>query len=642
LSQGERRLAAIMFTDLQGYTSLAQESEADAMRTLDAYRGLMRPIISRFGGREVKTMGDGSLVEFTSALEAAECAVEIQKAVHEHNRTTGARMTVRVGIHVGDVIHREGDVLGDAVNVASRIEPLAHGGGVCITGQVYYQVRNKVEYELVRLDIQELKNVSIPTEVYRIKMPWEEETPKALDMPDRRLAVLPLDNISPDPNDAYFADGLHDELITALSKVGGLEVIARTSVLRYKGGAKQIATIGRELNVGSVLEGSVRKAGNRIRVTAQLIKAANEAHVWAETYDRELVDIFEVQSDIAGKVAGSLRVQLTPQERVILSKKQTANPEAHALYMRGRFFWNERNKDGNKKALDYFQKAAGLDPQFALAYSGIADCYNIMVDYAWMDPAVAYPLAKDNALKAIQIDDSLAEAHASLALAIGNEWDFSAVEKEFKRALELRPSYAMAYHWYALMLMATLRPEDAYVQELKGLEIDPYSRLHELGVSITLYLMGRYPEAKVRLGHLEEMYPEFAPASYWLSVILVPLGERDEAVMEAERAMKFDQSTNVEINLAGTYALAGRSEDAVRTLEKVRNRGANEPVSLTQLGITEILIGRSDDGFEHLDEAVDKREIGILYIRGDRFLAPYLKDPRWDRTREKIEKVLAR
>jgi len=237
LSQGQRRLAAIMFTDLQGYTALTQESEAAAIKILEAYRNLTRPIVSSFGGREVKTMGDGSLIEFASALDAVECAVEVQKVVRKHNGGADAKITVRLGIHVGDVIHREGDVLGDAVNIASRIEPLARGGGICITEQVYYQVRNKLEYKMERLEIQELKNVSIPTEVYRIEMPWEAETPKAGNMPDRRLAVLPLDNISPDPNDAYFADGLHDELITALSKVGGLEVIARTSVLRYRGGS---------------------------------------------------------------------------------------------------------------------------------------------------------------------------------------------------------------------------------------------------------------------------------------------------------------------------------------------------------------------------------------------------------------------
>jgi adenylate cyclase len=641
MSQGERRLAAIMFTDLQGYTALAQESETEALNTLDAYRNLIRPIASSFGGREVKTMGDGSLVEFASALEAAECAVQIQKEVRKYNGGPNRKITVRIGIHVGDVIHREGDVLGDAVNIASRIEPLASGGGVCITGQVYYQVKNKLEYQIERLDIQGLKNVSIPTEVYRIEMPWEEEIPKEGDMPDRRLAVLPLDNISPDPNDAYFADGLHDELITALSKVGGLEVIARTSVLRYKGGATQIAVIGRELNVGSVLEGSVRKAGNRIRVTAQLIKAANETHVWAETYDRELDDVFAVQTDIAGKVAGSLKVRLTPQEQAIISKKQTASPEAHTLYMKGRFFWNERNRDSNEKALKYFQKASELDPQFAIAYTGMADCYNISADYAWMDASVAYPLAKENALKAIQIDDSLAEAHASLALAIEAQWDFPTVEKEFKRALELRPNYSTAYHWYALMLMASLRPAEAYAKELQGLEIDPYSRVHALGVGISLYMMGRHSEAKERFRQLADMYPDFAPAPFWLSSVLLLLGENDEAVKEAEKAMNLDQSTNVELNLAQIYALAGRSQDAARTLDRVMQRRASEPVSLSLLGFAEILSGRLDEGYKHLEEAADKKENGILYARMDPLLSPYLKDVRWERIKEKISLALA-
>jgi len=230
LQEGERRLAAIMFTDIQGYTSLTQQNEAEAIRMLDAYRDLVHPILTRYGGREVKTMGDGSLVEFSSALEATECAVEMQRALRERNEGTASKIFVRVGIHVGDVIHRGGDVFGDAVNIASRIEPLAKGGGICVTGQVYYQVRNKLPTRAQKMDSEGLKNISIPTEVYRLELPWENETSGALE--ERRLAVLPLDNISPDPNDEYFADGLTDELITSLSRIKGLEVIARRSVLR--------------------------------------------------------------------------------------------------------------------------------------------------------------------------------------------------------------------------------------------------------------------------------------------------------------------------------------------------------------------------------------------------------------------------
>jgi adenylate cyclase len=350
MSRDERRLAAIMFTDIQGYTSLTQSNEALAMKMLESYRSLALPVVQSYGGREIKTMGDGSLIEFPSALEATECAIELQKALHEFNRTAVNKLILRIGIHVGDVIHRGGDIFGDAVNIASRIEPLAEGGGVCISGQAHYQVANKLARKAHKIEVEGLKNVSSATEVYRIEMPWEVESESSGPLDEHRLAVLPLDNISPDPNDEYFADGLTDELITSLSKVNGLEVIARTSVLRYKGGAKQVAVIGRELRVGSVLEGSVRKAGNRIRVTAQLISASNEAHVWAETYDRQLDDIFAVQSDIAGKVADALRLKLST--RVVSKSRRPSNLEAYTLYMRGKVAATKLSKESLIKAID--------------------------------------------------------------------------------------------------------------------------------------------------------------------------------------------------------------------------------------------------------------------------------------------------
>ena len=311
LSQSERRLAAIMFTDIVGYTALTQENESATVQLLDDHRKLLRPIFASHGGREIKTIGDAFLVEFGSALDAVLCAVAVQSAMNDRKLARGAALSIRIGIHAGDVIETEGDLIGDAVNIASRIEPLAEPGGVCISRQVHMQVENKVPYDLIKIGPRVLKNVTEPLEVYKVMMPWDKANavPSA-QLDKNRVAVLPFTNMSSDPEEGYFADGMTEELITSLSGVRQLTVIARTSVMGYKGTTKKVREIGSELGVGSLLEGSVRKAGNRVRITAQLIDTATEGHLWAQNYDRQLEDVFAIQSEIAEKVAGELRIRL--------------------------------------------------------------------------------------------------------------------------------------------------------------------------------------------------------------------------------------------------------------------------------------------------------------------------------------------
>ncbi len=286
---GERRLAAIMFTDIVGYTSLSQRNEALALQLLERHQALLRPIFPKHGGREVKTIGDAFMIQFDSALAAVECAVEMQEAVHNHSRPASDTLAMKVGIHVGDVVQSGQDVYGDAVNIASRIEPLAKGGEVCISEQVFDQVRNKVPFKLIKLAPHQLKNVAIPIDVYRVELPWEAQamSMRAANLPADRIAVLPFVSMSLDQQDEFFADGLTEELIGSLALVKGLKVIARTSVMNYKNEKKNVSEIGRELGVGTVVEGSVRKAGNRIRVAVQVIDVNTEEHLWAEKYDSE-------------------------------------------------------------------------------------------------------------------------------------------------------------------------------------------------------------------------------------------------------------------------------------------------------------------------------------------------------------------
>ena len=461
-----------MLTDIAGYTAMTQADERLALELLSEHALLLRDRFAGHQGREVKGTGDGFLVEFQSALDAVHCAIEIQEALHERNATVPKEraLRLRIGIHLGDIVHRGDDVFGDGVNITSRVEPLAEPGGISLSRQVYDQVWNKLKLPLASLGEQELKNVKAPIEVFRVVLPWEGETVCPAPEADRlRIAVLPLVNISPDPADAYFADGMTEELIYSLSKVCCFRVIAQTSVIPYRGVKKPASLIGRELRVGTLLEGSVRKAGNRVRITLQLIDVQSEEHLWSEAYDRSLEDLLAVQSDVAQRVAEALQVRLAPREKERLDTQATGDLDAYMLYLKGRHLWNARTEDGARNAIELFRAAIALDPAYALAYSGMADAYCLLDDR---------PKAMEAAEKALALDPGpgLAEAHASLGL-IREQFskDIAGAEEELQRAIALNPSYAMARHWYAILLTVEGRNEEALAQLRKALELDPFS-----------------------------------------------------------------------------------------------------------------------------------------------------------------------
>src|SRR3989449_417912 len=443
-----------MFTDMVGYTALAQRNESLSLALVEEQRRLIRPILNKHNGREVKTIGDALLLEFSSALEAVRCSYDIQRAAREFNISSpiAHRLHLRIGVHLGDVVESRGDISGDGVNVASRIEPLAEDGGVCLSRQVYDHVQNKIDLQLVSLGSKTLKNVSVPLEVYKIAMPWDEPA-KGGQGRRERLAVLPLDNISPDSNDEYFADGLTEELITVLSHVNGLEVIARTSVLRYKGGAKQVAIIGNELRVGSILEGSVRKAGNRLRVTVQLINASNEAHVWSETYDRQIDDIFAVQKDIAEKVAEALRLEFSTAG--LRKDRPTQNLEAYTLWLKGEFASTKVNKESLLRGIGLYEKAVSLAPDFAECYADLAHAWLILGFFELMPSDDAFARAKSYAGRALELDEGLAEGHVAMGRILRMyDWRYREADDELKRAVELEPNLAHAHAFRAQGLVS--------------------------------------------------------------------------------------------------------------------------------------------------------------------------------------------
>ncbi len=629
-----------MFTDMVGYTALAQENELRAMQLLEEHNRALRPIFPKHHGREVKAIGDSFLVEFPSALEAVHCAIDIQEHLRERNRALpeGRRVEVRIGIHVGDVIRKDGDILGDAVNISSRIRPLADPNGICISEQVYDQVRNKVELPLIRMERTSLKNVSLPIDVYRVEMGWEEMKRDESSRPDKhRLVVLPLVNISADPKDDYFADGLTEELITTLAKISGIRVVARTSAMRYKGEKATVGEIGRELKVGSLIEGSVRKSNNKVRIAVQLVDTESQEQLWSEKYDRDLQDIFSVQSDIAQRVAQSLEVKLKASESVMIEKKQTQNPEAYTLYLRGRYHWSSRSEEGVNRAMKYFEEAIGRDPRYALAYVGLADCYSILGFYGYRRPAVVYPRARELAEKGLQLDDSLAEAHASLGETLMQYYlDWNGAGMELQRAVDLNPSYATARMWKATHHVALGKMNESLAEIRKAKELDPLSMIILTDAGKDLYLARQNDAAIEQYKDSLRVDPNFAIAHKGLAEVYVQKSMYDEALNEIGIAISLSKrSVFILDDLGYIYASSGKKEEAMKVLDDLSKLASEEYVPAYGRAVIYSSLGDKDKAIEWLERAYEERSFWV-YFKVDPIFDSLRNDERFNALLQKI------
>jgi len=615
VSDGERRLAAIMFTDMVGYTALGQRNESLSLTLVEEQRKLIRPILSRYNGREIKTMGDAFLVEFPNALDAVRCAYDIQRATREFNIPNPAekRIHLRVGLHLGDVVESQGDISGDAVNVASRIEPLAEDGGVCLTRQIYDHVQNKLELTFVGLGTKPLKNVSVPMEVFKMVMPWERQasTAKAAPIPPSRIAILPFANFSPDPNDEYFADGMTEEIISTVSGISGLSVISRTSVMGYKGTAKNVKEIGKELEVGSVLEGSFRKAGNRIRVTTQLIDVAGDRHLWAQNYDRELDDVFAVQSDVAKQVADALRIRILSDEKERIERKPTENTTAYTLYLKGRHLWNRRGVENVKKASEFFSQAVKEDPRFALGYVGQADCYLILVNWT-VDPKANLERAKTMVSKALELDTGLAEAHTTNGMVLYDDNDLRQAEEEYRKAIELKASYATAHQWYSQLLLSQLRWNEALEQVEKAVELDPLSPVINYNLGIFYYAKREYDRALELFKRVAELDPAFPPVRVEMARAYGRMNKFDDMRREVAIAVDLLKDTYPAVRKLGDLEIA-RFENDSETVRRILPEVAAEAEGTGAFASDTIAsmlfyLGEKDKGFDWLERAYSRKE----------------------------------
>ena len=625
-----------MFTDIVGYTTISQKNETLSLAILEEQRKLVRPLLARFNGREVKTMGDAFLIEFPSALEAIKCAYEIQKAARKFNISTSKDqgINLRIGIHLGDVVESDGDISGDAVNVASRIGPFSEKGGVTLSRQVYDQVQNKFELPLISIGTKILKNVHNPVEMYKIALPWSDEKISPLPNTDRsRLAVLPFASISPSTSDEYFADGMTEELISTLSRIRSLGVIARTSIIRYKGLDKPVTDIGRELNVGTILEGSVRVAGKKLRITAQLIDVASEEHLWSETYDRELEDVFAIQTDIARRIAKELKLKIRRSETLRLEKKATRIPEAYSLYLKGRHALNTRTEKGLNQAILHFKSAIKQDPKFALAYTGLADAYSFLAGYSLesVPPKEGFPKAAAAAEKALGLDPNLAEAHASLGLIkFYYDRDWNAAEAEFKKAMELNPSYPQAHQYYADFVKSFGRFDEALSEMKNALGLDPLSYSTNTGIGHVLYLSRQYDKAIEHYRNVIESDPTFAPARLWFGRPYIQKGMYKEAIEQVEEAVRLTNESTVSLaTLAQAYATAGRIGDAKKILNKLLTRSTKQYVPSYWLGLVYTSLGNKDEAMKYLERAYNERSSWLVWANVEPRFDTLRSDPRF-------------
>jgi adenylate cyclase len=554
----ERRLAAILAADIVGYSRLMRADEEGTLARLKALRReLFEPTVREHRGRIVKLMGDGALVEFASAVDAVRCAVAVQEGLAE--REAGAledsALALRLGINLGDIIIDSGDIYGDGVNVAARLEGLAEPGGICLSASVHEQVRHKLDMAFEDLGEQSVKNITEPVRVYRAVLATPAAAPggaPSLALPDKpSIAVLPFDNMSGDAEQEYFADGISEDLITALSKIRWFFVIARNSTFTYKGQAVEMTQVARELGVRYVIEGSVRKAGNRVRITAQLVDATTGHHVWAERYDRDLADIFELQDEMAQTITGAVEPELSAAERERAARKPPENLDAWETYQRGLWhLWNF-TKDDNTEAQRVLRRAQELDPGFATAYAFESYSHYLHTMLGFSEaPGESLAAALTAAKKALAVDDKDPVAYFALGRVYMMHGEHDASVAELETAISLNPSFAMAHHGLGSALMLSGRLEDAAEALDNAMRLSPRDPVLWGTLSfrsMTCTLLRQY-EAAAEWARRAVHEPRAAKGGYWSHAVLAAalgnLGRMEEAraAVEAALAAKPDLS----------------------------------------------------------------------------------------------------
>ena len=670
----------VLFIDIVGYSKLLIDDQRDLQEQLNQIvRGTERFRGAEAAGKLVRLpTGDGmALVFFASPEAPVQCALEISEALKEKSH-----LRVRMGINTGPVsgvadVNDKSNIAGAGINTAQRVMDLADAGHILLSkraaedlaqyrrwephlhdlGEI--EVKHGVKISIVNLYTDKIGNREVPEKLQQsfrkqsaqrrlkrtliagavvaaiavglllFRMNGSRQGTASVPVPEKSIAVMPFVDLSQAKDQEYFCDGISEEILDALAKVEGLRVVARTSSFAFKGRNADVGEIAQKLNVGNVLEGSLRREGNRVRVAVQLINARDGFHMWSQTFERELEGVFAVQDEITRSVVEALKIKLA----VALPAHKQPNTEGYDLYLKGRYFLNRKTQVDAQRATDYFQQALAKDPNDAMAYAGLADSYSSLVfPLGAVAPREVMPKAKEAALRALAIDNALGEAHASLAyITFFYDWDWAAAEREFKRALELNPNNADTHHWYSHFLMGQGRVEESLTQSKRALELSPFDMLFNIHLGWHNLYARQYDQALEQIEKAIEMDENFAQAYPWRGLILEQQGKYAEAIAAFQKAINLfpGGSSVAKAELAHAYAVSGDREAAQKIIAELQELAKTKYVSSFQIAAIYAGLGEKDEVFAWLEKAFAERSDGLVNLNAEQRFDNLRSDPRF-------------
>lgn len=615
-----RMLAAIMFTDIVGYTKLMQQNEDYAKKLRDKNRKVLDEIISGHHGRILEYFGDGTLSVFGSVVEAVSAASKIQNALQVE-----PVVPMRIGIHLGDIVYEDDGVYGDGVNIASRIENMGIEGSILFSGKVNEELINHPKFQTVSLGSYKLKNVIFPIEIFALtnsphKYPSKNFLQNKFAVSHNSIAVLPFVNMSSDSENEYFSDGITEEILNSLAQVKEIQVTSRTSSFKFKNKKADIRTIGNELNVDTILEGSVRKAGKRVRITAQLIKTEDGYHIWSNTYDREINDIFALQDEISQEIVKNLCKELKIGDLVQYScKSHQTDIDAYNLYLKGIYLTNKMSPDKIEDAISVFEESLKLDDKYPLTYAKLAYCYGFLGTIGYMQPDIAYPKSRKYCHYALGLDQNLPDAHLVIALSkMFFEWNWKEAEESFNHALNLNPDLAIAHQYYAIFLLLMDRNNEAIKNAEKAFELDPLSFPVQCTLADVLKQSNRIEEAEKIYKNVLELDPTFRTALNSLGWLYISQEKYEKAEKLFLRSKELvGHPIRGITSLCFLYAVTDRKEKALEMLELLKQRSIVEENVMLHLdfAICYIGLGEINRAFDYLEKAYDEKYGGLIFIK---------------------------
>lgn len=668
-SSEQRRLAAVMFADMTGYTAMMQEDEAQAKLLRNRQKHTLEALIPAHKGIIIQYFGDGTLSIFDSSADAVRCGIAIQNELQKE-----PKVKLRIGIHSGDVVYDNEGIYGDCVNIASRIETLSVPGAVLFSAKVYDEIKNQRDIDAKSIGKFHLKNVKESVEVFAasneglvIPLPSQihgkteerltfssliKQRPARLIVialsaiiivllvsflflfPRKNsridsLAVLPLENLSGDSLQQYFVDGMHETLISELSKISALKVISRTSSIQYKNTKKSLPQIAKELGVKALIEGSVIREGDTVRITVQLIDGTSDENILTEKFDRELRAILVLHSEVAQKIAEVIKIKLTSQDTVRLISAPLVNSRAYEYYLTGRHYWYQRTIASYKQAIENYKKALSEDSTYAPAYAALADCYILLGEQGGMPQREARQMAETSINASLKLNNNLAEAYASKGVwKLNYEWNWTEAQNAFKKAIELNPGYALAYQWYGRTLGFIGRYEEALGQLGKANDLDPLSPVIA-GYTAQVHLYaGEYKKSEDVLQQALKLHPNHPLILHNIGELYIAEGRYVDAIAPSKQSADVSASDHYKAILALAYAKANRREEAMNILKELLNKQDQQTTSGFNLAFIYLALGNKEDAIKRLEEGYEQHDVWMKELRAWPWFDSLKNEPR--------------